>query len=85
MEMIVVSVFDVAAGVYSRPSFMGSKGLAVRSFQDECRRVAPDNQLNAHPEDFNLFLLGSFDDVLGQFKAADSGQPVLLFKGSDCK
>jgi len=85
MQMVVVSIFDIAAGVYSRPVFVGSKGLAVRSFQDECRRVAPDggNAMNSHPEDFNLFLLGTFDDVTGKFCNEDL--PALLFRGSDCK
>lgn len=88
MEMIVVSIFDVAAGVYSRPVFCGTKGLAVRSFQDECRRAGTGDQLGdmqRHPEDFRLFLLGTFDDVQGRFLPVDSGQPVLLFNGSDCK
>jgi len=88
MDMTVVSIFDVCAGVYSRPVFCQSKGIAMRSFQDECRRVGPDGQLSdmqRHPEDFNLYLLGTFDDSLGKFSPADSGQPVLLLKGSDVK
>lgn len=88
MEMTVVSVFDVAAGVYGRPAFCASKGVAVRSFQDECRRPGSEdrpNDMHRHPEDFILYLLGTYDDNLGQFAAADSGKPVLLFKGSDCK
>ena len=85
MQMVVVAIYDNAAGVYARPVFVGSKGLAVRSFQDECRRPGEDNPMHKHPEDFKLFMLGTFDDVAGSFQATESGRPVLLFNGSDCK
>lgn len=86
MQMIVCSVFDVAAGVYSRPFFVASKGLAIRSFQDEVSRKADDNPMSAHPADFKLFYLGTFDDLTGKFTGVGFdgvGQPELLLNGSD--
>lgn len=83
MDMVVVAIYDAAAAAFSRPVFVASRGLAVRSFQDECRRVAPDNMLNSHPEDFVLHLLGTFDDSNGQFHL--QAQPEVLFHGRDCK
>ena len=81
MKYIVVAVFDAAAGAYARPAFVGSKGIAVRSFQDEVRREAPDNQMHSHPMDFVLYFLGFYDDILGSFEC---GVPVILLRGSDC-
>jgi len=83
MKMIVVSIFDQAAGVHSQPLYFASKGLAVRAFQDECRRAAPDNNLNKHPEDFALYELAVYDDSVGHFE--QNGGAALLFRGSDCK
>lgn len=81
MHMVVCSVFDVAAGVFARPFFVASKGLAVRSFQDEVARVAEDNPMYKHPADFRLFYLGTFDDNSGMFNGVVA--PELLFNGSD--
>lgn len=67
MTMQMMSVFDVAAGLYARPIFVASVAAGCRLFGDEVRREASDNQLNAHPADFQLFHLGSFDDATGEF------------------
>lgn len=67
MMQFVVSVKDSALGAYGRPLFVPSLGVAMRSFSDEVNRVAPDNQMNAHPEDFELWYLASFDEVNGTF------------------
>ena len=68
MKYVVVTVFDRAAGAYSRPAYVGAVGLAVRSFQDEVNRDAPDNELFKHPDDFDLYHLGHWDDVGGTFE-----------------
>lgn len=82
MEMIVVAVMDKMAGCYGRPIFVASKGLAVRSFQDEVKRDGADNPMFKHPGDFDLFYLGTFDDNTGFFNGVT--HPTILFKGSDC-
>jgi len=80
MIMVVCSVFDRAVGAYGRPLFMQSKGVAIRSFSDECKRVADDNQMNKHPQDFSLFELGTWDDQTGKFEQHD--QPQQIINGS---
>lgn len=65
MKQVIVSVKDRAAGAFGRPFFVPSVGLAIRSFVDEVNRSADDNQMNRHPEDFDLFEIGSFDDETG--------------------
>lgn len=67
MNLFVVSVRDRAADVFGQPMFVVSIGGAVRSFADEVNRVDPQNVLNRHPEDFDLYVLGSFDDNTGAF------------------
>lgn len=83
MKYVVVSVFDRAAGAYSRPAYVGAVGLAVRSFQDEVNRDAPDNEVSKHPDDFDLYHLGSFDDVAGRFELFD--QPKKLAWAGELK
>lgn len=75
-KMVICSVWDSAIGSYGRPFFVPSRGVAMRSFQDEVRRKADDNPMNAHPEDFELFYLAEFDDQTGLF--AEQLQQSLL-------
>lgn len=80
MLQFVVSVKDRAADVFNRPFFVPHRNVAIRDFTDEVNRVAADNQLNKHPDDFDLYLLGQFDDSKGTFV---SEEPVVLVRGKD--
>lgn len=83
MQYYVCCVFDVAAGVFSRPFFTASAGLALRSFTDEVNRADVNNPMNTHPGDFQLFHLGSFDDESGEFK--QDSRPTRVCLASDVK
>ncbi len=56
MKMLVCTIRDRAAECYGRPFFLPATGVAIRSFQDEVNRNAPDNQMYAHPDDFDLVI-----------------------------
>ena len=68
MIMQIFSVYDTASGSFARPMFVASRGVALRVFSDEVNRKADDNMLFNHPEDFQLFHLGSYDDHDGSIK-----------------
>lgn len=63
MKLVAVSVYDTVAQFFSPPFFVKTVGEAERSFVDACNdhRVA----LSAHPEDYKLMRIGSFDDSEG--------------------
>lgn len=79
MIYTIVSVRDGASGAFGRPFFVHARAQAVRSFTDEVNRPAPDNEMNRHPEDFDLFFIGTFDDSSG----ALTNNPELLLRGKD--
>ena len=81
MKMVIVSILDTAAGAYGRPAYLGSEGVAVRQFQDEVNRASDDNELYKHPDDFQLFLLGTFDDNLAKFDLLES--PKMICRAKD--
>ena len=83
MKLVLCSVKDRAADAYGRPMFVPSVGVAIRSFSDEVNRKDPDNQLNNHPDDFDLYELGEFDDNTGLFALHE--QPKLLSLGKQVK
>ena len=67
MKMVIVGTKDLAADAFGRPFYVPSIGVAIRSFTDEVNRQAEDNQMYHHPEDFQLYHFGEFDDNTGQF------------------
>lgn len=67
MKMQIVSLRDIVANVWNLPSFVPHLGAAIRSFGDECQRKDADNVMAQHPEDFELWHIGEYDDnVLGE-------------------
>jgi hypothetical protein len=83
MKQIICTVKDRAADAYGRPMFVPSVGVAIRSFSDEINRNNADNQLFNHPDDFDLYELGEFDDNSGLFALHE--QPKLLSLGKQVK
>lgn len=83
MKQIVCAVKDRAADAFGRPFFVSTAGLAIRSFMDEVSRDSADNQLFSHPDDFDLFELGVYDDADGSLFSHD--QPKLLMLGKQVR
>jgi len=63
--------------------FVPSVGVAIRSFSDEINRADAENQLHNHPDDFDLYEFGEFDDNTGSFVLHE--QPKLLTLGKQVK
>lgn len=61
----IVSVRDSAMNAFGRPIFVPSLGVAIRSFTDEVNRKDDNNQMNVHPDDFELFEIGEFEEADG--------------------
>lgn len=82
MIQVVVAVKDRAADAFGRPFFVQTQGVAIRSFMDEVNRQAEDNQLYQHPDDFDLFELGTYDDSTGMIAMTE---PKLLMLGKQVR
>ncbi len=81
MLHFIICVKDRAADVFNRPFFGPHRNVAIRDFTDEVNRVAADNQLNKHPDDFDLYLMGQFNDNAGEFLV--DMDPILLVRAKD--
>lgn len=82
MIRLVVAVFDSALGSFNPPFVVPALGAAVRSFTDEVNRVAEGNIMNAHPEDYHLSVLATFDDESGAFAVPEGGVRCIV-RGKD--
>jgi len=77
---VVCVIRDSAADAYNIPIFLRSTGVAIRTFTDEVNRAAEDNPLYRHPDDHDLYMLGSYDQDTGVFTLES---PRCLARGRD--
>ncbi|WNK14155.1 MAG: nonstructural protein [Microvirus sp.] len=80
MKHQIVAVYDRAIEAYSRPVFVNALGAAMRTFGDECRD--PETEVSKHPEDYELYHLGEYDDQDGTFLTTT---PHRLARAQDLK
>ncbi|QXP08554.1 MAG: nonstructural protein [Arizlama microvirus] len=82
MKKIVCAVYDEKSKIYDSHFFIfGFKGEAIRAFSE----IATDSKtmIYKYPQDFSLYMLGTFDDTLGAFDS--SKVPELVVRASDFK
>lgn len=70
----VCAVRDRQLQAFMRPFTAQSKGQAIRAFRDEVNRK--DSEIHAHPEDYELFHCGYFDDQNGTLSSDTAGTGV---------
>lgn len=80
--MYVVIVRDIKADVYGVPMFVASLGGAIRSFGDEVCKT-DGNPFALHPEDYELFEVGWFDERECVFTLLEKPRQIAL--GSNFK
>lgn len=78
---VFVSVKDTAAQVFGKPFLVPSNNVALRSFTDEVNRESAENMMYLHPDDFELYAIGYFNDDLGLLVSVDV--PELIARGKD--
>lgn len=82
MKQVVCAVRDSAVNAFIRPFFVPAVGAAMRGFADEVNRA--DSEMCKHPDDYELYELGSFDDETGRFLNWEDG-PRLISRGKDVR
>jgi hypothetical protein len=81
--LTIVAVKDRAVDAYNRPFYVPTIGAAIRSFTDEVNRN--ESEMNAHPEDYDLYEMGTFCDQTGTFLPAEGGIPRVISRAQDLK
>lgn len=80
MKHYIVCVRDIKADLFHTPGFVPTIGGAIREFGDQVNREDKANLLYQHPEDFELYHLGNYDDNSALFELLD--RPKQLTTGS---
>lgn len=84
MILLLVAVKDRAIDAFQPVQTVRAKGEAIRAFQDAIANPQ-NNQLHNHPDDFDLYVVGTYNDENGFIenkveKIAD-GKTLKLTKG----
>lgn len=69
MKLFVIATRDIKTDSYGRPITIQHLGAAIRAFEDQIQGKTPngDPDLINHPEDFELYQLGFYNDATGEF------------------
>lgn len=79
--LVIFCVRDSASQLWSQPFSSSSVGEARRGFSDECNREG--SQYFRHPEDFELYELGLYDEADASFSLNE--KPRLVTRAVDEK
>lgn len=75
----VFSVRDTCVEAWLLPMFFQNRAAAVRALGDAVNRPKEDNQFYQHPEHYQLYEIGTFDDESG------SMSPIVPVFVVDCQ
>ncbi|MBS6276025.1 MAG: hypothetical protein KH423_07470 [Actinomycetaceae bacterium] len=79
-DKVLVSVFDKVANLYSPVMVEVNKESAIRNFKIGAKQNA---QISACPGDYELRLVGFWDDETGKIVGYSDDNSVLLFQAQD--
>lgn len=70
MQQLLFTIRDTKGEIYNKPFPQLTKNEALRTFAD----LAKDPQTNIaqHPEDYDLYYLGTYDTTTGKIEALES-------------
>jgi len=80
MKLMIVALKDRAADLFGKPFYVRTAAEAVRSLTDEANNK--ESAINRHPEDYDLFELGHFDEDTGRIDQ-DVSHPNLIVRAQD--
>lgn len=80
MKTLMFAVRDKQAEAFLPPFFARARGEAVRMFMSAVED--PQHQFSKHSGDFDLFLIGEFEDTNGEF-VPNPGGTLKIFGGLD--
>lgn len=78
MRFEIIAVRDRAINSFGSPFFVPAVGHALRSFSNEINRE--DSEFGKNPEDYDLYLIGSYDSDSGDLVAQ---KPEMIAIGKD--
>lgn len=73
--LFALSVRDRVADSFDQPFFMPHLNVGIRAFSDAINN--PESHLSKHPDDYDLYRIGTFDPLTGLLVAETPSQIAL--------
>lgn len=75
MQLQIFSIRDSKGAFYDKPFYQHNEQEAIRSF----RNVSLDqrSQIHTNPEDYDLYHLGTYDNITGKIQSLDTPQHIV--------
>lgn len=83
MKKVILCVKDTAARVFGTPFVVQAAAQGVRGLRDEVNSSEAKSDLARHPDDFELYEIGSFDEDSGLIEATP--EPILVCRAKDLR
>lgn len=80
MKLNLFSMRDRASDVFGTPFFLHSTGAAIRAFGDLVNDPKKEDLVSKHPGDFDLYILGTWDDAQATFEILERPRQVAVGK-----
>jgi len=80
MKIKMFVIFDTKAKFYNKPFLLQNDSIALRAFTDLAND--PSTDVCKHPEDFQLFSIGEFDDETAGIKSTN---PIIIARAHEIK
>lgn len=81
MNKPIFVVKDRAIDAYGQPFTQSTAAQAVRGFTDEVNGDKNRSAVAQHPDDYDLYVIGHYDEVKGAI--IPLGSPELVVRGKD--
>lgn len=66
MKTKIYTIFDSKAEAFNAPFYFQHDAQAIRGFADAVN--SPESHIGMHPEDYTLFVIGTYDDETAEIK-----------------
>lgn len=81
MILKLVTLKDIKTGAYQAPTAVAHLGAAIRAFEDGIKSPNKDTDIARHPEDFELYELGTYNDENGKIDTHET--PKFIMGGTN--
>lgn len=78
MKSVICTIHDAKVGAFTMPVYFRTEGAAHRSFEQAMKE---DPNISKWPADYNLYILGTFDDDNAKFELLEV--PRLMATGAE--
>jgi len=80
MKSVICAIKDRAIDAFQAPFAVRAEGEAIRAFTDAINNQNHQNNMHAHAEDYDLYVVGHFHDHNGKIEPLEEPRQIAIGK-----